>query len=223
MDKFSFGIGVQCIVLSQEKVLLGQRFRVFGDGSWGLPGGHLERGETIFQAARRELYEETGLNALELNVVAISDPTVDNNYYLQIGVLVEKWTGNLSILEPDKCSRLDFFSVEKLPQPILLALNFSLIFLSRSQKDILSNTNNVEDTMNKYKLPTSINLRLIGDCNLTCPFCYGPLHSIPAVNTNKLLDFLSVLPDLGVVKVVITGGEPLLVEDLEQILLRLSN
>lgn len=74
----------------------------------------------------------------------------------------------------------------------------------------------------KQSLPVSVNLRIIGACNLACPFCYGPHHSLPAVNTEKLLRLIQLFPRLGVKRVVVTGGEPLLVPDLSSILKELK-
>ena len=33
--------------------------------SWSLPKGHIEKGESPFEASKREIYEETGLSQLE--------------------------------------------------------------------------------------------------------------------------------------------------------------
>jgi len=41
------------------------------DGSWGVPGGAMELGETLEQTARRELREETGLTAGELTLLDV--------------------------------------------------------------------------------------------------------------------------------------------------------
>lgn len=38
---------------------------VLSDGRWTLPGGGVNRNESLAAAARRELYEETGIKALE--------------------------------------------------------------------------------------------------------------------------------------------------------------
>jgi 8-oxo-dGTP diphosphatase len=46
-------IGVAVIVIKDDKILLGKRKNSHGAGTWALPGGHLEFGESIKDCARR--------------------------------------------------------------------------------------------------------------------------------------------------------------------------
>ncbi|RBW52215.1 NUDIX hydrolase [Ruegeria sp. A3M17] len=56
-------IGALAVVLHQDQVLLVQRSKQPDAGLWGFPGGHVEWGETVLQAAQRELHEETSVIA----------------------------------------------------------------------------------------------------------------------------------------------------------------
>lgn len=49
------------VVVREHAVLLVQRRNPPDAGLWGCPGGRIETGETIMQAAARELLEETGV------------------------------------------------------------------------------------------------------------------------------------------------------------------
>lgn len=66
-------VGVGVIVLSDAGVLLIQRGNPPSAGSWSLPGGGQEVGETIVAAGRREVMEETGVDAEILGVVDVVD------------------------------------------------------------------------------------------------------------------------------------------------------
>ena len=54
-------VGVGVVVLRGDSVLLVRRAKPPRVGSWSLPGGGQELGETVFEAGRREIAEETGL------------------------------------------------------------------------------------------------------------------------------------------------------------------
>lgn len=51
------------VVIRGDQVLLVRRANPPDAGRWGFPGGKIEQGEPLFQAALRELKEETGVTA----------------------------------------------------------------------------------------------------------------------------------------------------------------
>ncbi len=67
-------VGIGIVVIKDDTVLLVRRGKPPNVGTWTLPGGAQEVGETAEEAARRELLEETGLEVDSLHFAA----TVDN-------------------------------------------------------------------------------------------------------------------------------------------------
>jgi ADP-ribose pyrophosphatase YjhB (NUDIX family) len=63
-------VGVGVVVLRGDEVLLAQRGKQPRRGQWSLPGGMQEVGETVHEAARREVMEETGV---EIEIVGLID------------------------------------------------------------------------------------------------------------------------------------------------------
>ena len=63
---------VGAILVREGRVLLSRRAREPGKGLWDLPGGFLEVGEHPEDAIRRELREETGLEARVVRLLAIA-------------------------------------------------------------------------------------------------------------------------------------------------------
>lgn len=66
-------VGIGVAVLRPDAVLLIRRGHPPNEGSWALPGGGQELGETAEACARRELAEETGLAVGALHLAAIVD------------------------------------------------------------------------------------------------------------------------------------------------------
>ena len=70
---------VDCVALdAQGRVLLIKRGHPPFEGHYALPGGFVDVGETVEEACRRELLEETGVKAGKLTLVGVySDPARD--------------------------------------------------------------------------------------------------------------------------------------------------
>lgn len=116
----SVGIGV--CVLKESRVLFCKRKNSHGEGTWGFPGGHLEFNESWEECATRETLEETGLKIKNIRFGAVTnDRFVDEGkHYITIYMLAEYDSGDLQLREPEKCETWEWFSWEKLPQPLFL-------------------------------------------------------------------------------------------------------
>ncbi|MEZ5826746.1 MAG: NUDIX hydrolase [Geminicoccaceae bacterium] len=66
-------VGIGVVVVRGDEVLMIQRGKPPRQGQWSLPGGAQKLGETVFEAGRREVLEETGLTLDWVDHLAVVD------------------------------------------------------------------------------------------------------------------------------------------------------
>ena len=105
-------VAVICIVPREGKVLMIRRATNLGYGLWGLPGGYVDRGEVVEQAAAREVWEETGLRVETGDLIGLfSEP---GNPVIVVAYAAQETGGTLAA--GPEALEVGFFNVDSLPE-----------------------------------------------------------------------------------------------------------
>jgi len=117
-------IGVGVIVIKDSKVLLGKRRGAHGNGTWALPGGHLEWGESLEACAHREVLEECNVYITNIRRGSFTNDIFEdsNKHYVTLFMIADYELGELRVCEPDKCEQWGWFDWNDLPKPLFLPL-----------------------------------------------------------------------------------------------------
>ena len=119
-------LGVGVIITNDEgKVLLAKRKGSHGSGQWAISGGHVEDGEKIFDAAKREVLEEIGveLKDLEFFGIALEYYPFSGKTYFDFFITAKIKSGVPQVMEPHKvASDWLWFGHNELPEPLFLPL-----------------------------------------------------------------------------------------------------
>jgi 8-oxo-dGTP diphosphatase len=109
-------------VVRNGQFLMGRRRNAHGDGSWSVPGGHLEFGESWEQTAKREVLEETGLEIANVRFGAVTNDHFadENKHYVTIWMMSDHLRGEPAIAEPDKYIEIGWYDFNALPSPLFL-------------------------------------------------------------------------------------------------------
>ncbi len=122
--------GIDCIGVGVGAIIRDADGRIFlmrrgwksrnESGSWALPGGSVDFGETLENAVRRELSEEFGV-AVEITQKYMTYDHIlpEAGQHWIANVFIARITeGTPQIKEPDKCSEIGWFAPDALPSPV---------------------------------------------------------------------------------------------------------
>jgi ADP-ribose pyrophosphatase YjhB (NUDIX family) len=123
-------LGVCVIILDKnhKNILLGKRLNSYRAGTYGLPGGRLNKKETLIEGARRELVEETSLIANKLQYVGvIREYQEDNNFnFIHFVYSCDDFSGIPKTVEPDKCEGWRWYPLDTLPENLIKGHRWAL-------------------------------------------------------------------------------------------------
>lgn len=117
-------VGVGVFVNFGGKFLLLHRVKAHGQGTWGLPGGHLENGESIEECALRETLEETGITATNPRILGITNDVFPESgkHYVTVFASVDAPSADYTITEPEKYTNYCWTTVAELPEQLFSPL-----------------------------------------------------------------------------------------------------
>jgi 8-oxo-dGTP diphosphatase len=107
----------------REVLLQLRRGTGYMDEHWAAgAAGHVEKGETAYDAARREALEELGVTDLDLAFVTAMQRTrggepIDER--IDFFFTARSWTSEPRIVEPDKAAELRWCRLDDLPDPVV--------------------------------------------------------------------------------------------------------
>lgn len=132
-------VGARCLLRDgQGRILLIKRS---DNGLWAVPAGGMELGDTVYECALRETYEETGLRPTRTVPIAIVSGresteanTWGHTYQFHTTVfLATEWTGEL-VRQTDETTDAGWFHPEQLPARLANNVSSSLQLLDRFER-----------------------------------------------------------------------------------------
>jgi 8-oxo-dGTP diphosphatase len=125
-EKKRVGVGFGVMLLQDGKILLGRRHDdpqkaaslLNGAGTWTMPGGKLNFGESFEDGAKREVLEETGIVLRKARVLCVNQDMVESAHFVTIGLFADEFSGKPKVMEPDEITEWRFFDLDNLPTPL---------------------------------------------------------------------------------------------------------
>ena len=154
MSREEFLSAIYMIIKNEKGEILFQRR--CGSKLWpdflGLPAGHVDKGEDVYQALVREAREELNI---DINVKDIEDTFVVNRInknlkpYYDIYFVIKNYKGIIKINEPNKCQELKWVLLGNMPDDVI---EFEKIALTNYKKGIKFSSIRIDEEKDMQRL-----------------------------------------------------------------------
>ena len=117
-ERFKLISAVHLFLMHEGQVLLSRRFQTgYEDGKYSVVAGHLDGGEEIKAAMKREAREEVGIELADedVRVVGVMHRQAEDER-VDFFLVAERWAGEPRNCEPEKCDELSWFELDRLPE-----------------------------------------------------------------------------------------------------------
>ncbi len=126
------GVGVGAILVDQDgKIFLSRRGQNSKNerGLWEFPGGAVELGERMADALKREMAEEYGIEIEVGELLDVVDHILpaEGQHWISPTFICKITKGEPKIIEPEKCSEIGWFEVDKIPENLSLITQQNLL------------------------------------------------------------------------------------------------
>ena len=143
---YIFNIRITGILIEDNQILLVKQ-KLSDKRNWSLPGGRLERGETMSQGIIREMKEETGLDVEIVRMLYLCDAAASDNTILHITFLLKRVGGEIE-LPTNEFDANPIHDVKFVPIAKLTEYGFSERFIQVLESDFPDAGNYVGDKVN---------------------------------------------------------------------------
>lgn len=135
VGKECVGVGAGALIFNEEgKLLLSLRGPEAKNekGLWEIPGGAIEFGETLAQGLKREIKEELDIEVEIIEMLQVCDHILpqEHQHWVSPTYICKIVKGEPKIMEPEKCDRIDWFTLEeaeKLPLSLVTKEDIAIL------------------------------------------------------------------------------------------------
>ena len=131
------GVGVGAAIFNNKgKLFLTLRGKKAKNerGTWEIPGGSVEFGETLEDALKREIKEEYGIDIEIVELLGVCSHIIvgEHQHWVSPTYICKITHGEPKILEPEKCDAIGWFTREEAAKlPLSIVTKYDLVQLAK--------------------------------------------------------------------------------------------